>query len=136
MVMSSALPIAALLSGCGPAATGGTATKYAGPEQAVATVVDDLGKAIKVGDTKKICSQILAPALAAKITSVQKSPCDKALTKLMATGDDSSFSVDAVTLSGDHATASVHTGSGKGRRQATLGFDKTASKWRISSLGS
>ncbi len=134
--MSAALPIVALLSGCGPATTAGSAKQYTGAEQAVAQVIDDLGKAVKVADTKKICSQILVPALAAKITSVQRSPCDKALTKLMATGDDSSFSVDAVTLSGDHATASVHTGSGKSRRQATLGLDKTAGKWRISSLGS
>lgn len=133
--MSPALLIVALLSGCGPAKTEGSAKKYTGPEQAVAQVIDDLGKAVKIGDTKKICSQILAPALAAKITSAQKSPCDKALTKLMATGDDSSFSIDAVTLSGDRATASVHTGSGKSLRKATLGFDKTAGKWRISSLG-
>lgn len=134
--MPSALSVAIVLSGCGPAPSGGSAKKYAGPEQAVAKVVDELGKAVRVGDAKKVCAEILAPQLAAKITSTQKKPCDKGLAKMMATGDDSAFTVDDVTLSGDRATASVHVGSGKDRQQARFELVKLRDRWQIASLGS
>lgn len=134
--MLPVVPVVVLLvSGCGPAAGGGSAKTYKGPEQAVAKVVDDLGKTARVGDAKKICGEILAPQLAAKITSAQQKPCDKGLSKLMTAGDDSAFTVDDITLTGDRATASVHVGSGKNRERTTLEFVKTGTRWQIASLG-
>ncbi|MCW3023918.1 MAG: nuclear transport factor 2 family protein [Conexibacter sp.] len=128
-----ALPFA--LGACGQAAKD-SAGSFQGDQKDVAQTVEDLQSFARKGDAAKICSELLAKDLVAKIQSSSKRPCDKALKDTIADADAFELTVKKVTVNGDRATATVQSvGGGSQDRTETLTLVRDQSAWKIATLG-
>jgi copper chaperone CopZ len=135
-VLLAAACAASLLAGCAAAPTSDSAKKFKGDQQAVAKVVDDLSTAATKSDGKRICTSILAPALAQRLPSGTRD-CAKVIEDQLSDADAGALTIDvkSVQVSGDTATAKVQsTVSGKDAIQ-TLRFARDGRAWRIAGLG-
>jgi hypothetical protein len=131
---AATLAAAAVLSGCA-AATKDSAKDFTGERKAVAQTVEDLQSASRKHDGAKICSQLLAPALAAKIKAASKDACDTAVKDSLADADSFELQVQKVTISGANATAVVKSEGGDKDRVDTLALVKDRGAWKIATLG-
>jgi ketosteroid isomerase-like protein len=121
------LPAAVALCACG-----------SGPseEERVRATVDAFRKATAAKDYDKLCKQILAPALVAKINAAGL-PCEVALQKGLGSVKDPKVTIGAIAVHGDTATASVLTTAvGQKPSRDTLQLTKVKGDWRLASLAS
>ena len=131
-----ALPLVlAALAFAGCTAANTSSGDFKGEQKDVADVVDTLGSAAGAGDGEKICTEVLAKALADKMAA-GGSTCAQQLDDALADADDSDLSVESVTVDGATATAKVKGRDG-GNKDAvrTFEFERSGQDWRISSLG-
>jgi hypothetical protein len=127
---------ATALSACGTT-TKDSATDFRGDQKAVAQTVEDLQSASKKSDEKKICNDLLAPALVAKIKAADKDGCEPAVSDALRDVDSTELQVKKVAISGTSATATVTSDVGKDDDKTdTLTLVKVGSAWKISELGS
>jgi hypothetical protein len=128
-----ALPFA--LGACGQAAKD-SAGDFRGDQKDVAQTVEDLQSFARKGDAGKICAEVLAKDLVAKIQSASKKPCDQALKDTIADADAFELSVKKVRVDGDRATATVRSeGGGDQDRTESLTLVRDRSAWKIATLG-
>jgi hypothetical protein len=127
-----ALPFA--LGACGQGAKD-SATDFKGDQKDVAQTVEDLQSFARKGDSDKICGELLADALVAKIKTASKDTCDQALKDTISDVDAFELQVKKVTIDGDDATAIVQAESGDDERTSTLTFVRDQSAWKITTLG-
>jgi type II secretory pathway component HofQ len=127
-----ALPFA--LGACGQAAKD-SAGDFKGDQKDVAQTVEDLQSFARKGDSDKICGQLLADELVAKIKSSSKDTCDQALKDAIADVDAFELQVQKVTVNGDNATAVVKSEAGNDDQTQTLTFVRDQSAWKITALG-
>ena len=132
LALLAALPLA--LSACGQTSKDST-KDFQGDQKAVAQTVEDLQKAASKSDEGKICGDLLAPALVAKIKAASKTTCETALNDALKDSDSFELQVKKVTLAGSTATAVVESSGGKKTRTDTLQLQKVGAAWKISSLG-
>jgi outer membrane PBP1 activator LpoA protein len=135
------LVVAALtLSACGQTSKDSTGD-FKGQEKAVAQTVEDLQSASSKNDENKICDEILAADLAAKIKArdTSKPPsCANELKRALKDADSFELQVKKVAIDGTTATATVESDTGGGDDDKTtteLTLTKARDGWRISSLG-
>lgn len=139
VALLAAFPL--VLSACGQA-TEDSAKDFKGEQNAVAQTVEDLQEASSKGDEDKICTELLAPALAAKIKTAgarndPKATCASTLGDSLRDADTFELQVEKVALDGTTATATVTSDAGGDKdRTATLQLVKDKGSWKISSLGS
>jgi hypothetical protein len=124
--------LALALGGCGAAATTSSSSKFPGEQGQVAKVVDNLASDGRGKNPDKICSDLLAPSLVARIRSVG-GDCVAEMKKAIEDADDFNLEVLSVRVTGNRAQARVR--QGKDGPQATYSFVKQGASWRATSLG-
>ncbi len=117
---------ALLAAGCG--AEGRDEVSFSGTEAEVADVVADLQEAAEAEEPTRICRALLAQPLAAD-------GCTDRVQKAIDDTDQFALDVREVTVTGNAATAKVITGAGDAERNATMGFARQGSNWRVTSFG-
>ncbi len=123
------------LSACGQSSKD-SAKDFKGEQKAVAQTVEDLQSASSKGDRDKICDEILAAGLVAKITSASKQPCADALKDSLRDADSFELQVKKVAINGTTATATVESdAAGDDKTTTQLTLTKARDGWRIASLG-
>jgi hypothetical protein len=134
-----ALPLA--LSACGQTSKD-SAGDFKGDQKAVAQTVEDLQKAASKSDEDKICSDLLAPALVAKIKAVAiqrgdpKGTCQTALDDALKDSDSFELQVKKVAIDGTTATATVESDkTGSEKRDDSIQLTKVGNSWKIATLG-
>jgi hypothetical protein len=128
--------LAALPAACAPSSgSSDSAGDFRGDQRAVATVVEDLEEAASDGDQAKICKDLLAPALADKL-SAAGGGCADAVDNAIKNADTFAMDVQAVRVSGDRATARVKFETGDRDRTGTVGLSRpnATAGWRIAAL--
>jgi outer membrane PBP1 activator LpoA protein len=130
--------LATVVAGC--AAQKDSSSKFSGAKRPVAQAIEDLQSAGQKGDSKKICSKLLAASVVRRITTSTKT-CDKIVKQQLDDADTFELTVVSVSLDGTKAASATHatarvksTDNGKDR------FDlftlvKEAGRWKIQSLG-
>jgi hypothetical protein len=109
---------------------------FQGAEKQVAQTVEDLQDASRKKDEGKICADILAPALVAKIKAASNGTCEKVLKDAIGDVDSFELQVKKVTIDGANATATVTSDTGSKDREDTLKLVKVGNDWKIAELGS
>jgi hypothetical protein len=131
--VSAGLLAAALLAlgGCG-AARSSSSSKFQGEQAKVAKVVDNLATDGRRKDASKICSDLLAPGLVARIRTAG-ADCVAEMKKAIDDADDFDLEVQSVRITGNQARAQVR--QGKDGPIATFSFVEQGGSWRATSLG-
>ncbi len=139
MAPAPRLAACALVAALGLSACGSTgkdsATSFKGDQKAVAQVVEDLQDAGSKHDAKKICSQLLAPALVTRIQQASSGKCQDVLKDALGDADAFELQVKKVSINGATANAVVESQSGKKKRTDTLQLQKIGKAWKIATLG-
>jgi hypothetical protein len=120
------------LSACGSAQTA-SSDRFAGEQQSVAKVVDELAKAGRAGKSERICTDILAKQLVAQLKTAG-GDCVTEMDRAIDDASDYDLQVRSVKVNGDTATAQVR--QGKAGSVATFSFVKEGGAWRATALGS
>ncbi|HVW16610.1 MAG TPA: hypothetical protein VHB30_00030 [Solirubrobacteraceae bacterium] len=115
LLLPVAILAAALIgaSGCGAAATD-NAKDRTGAKKDVAQAIDDFASAARKGDEGKICNELIAPALRAKLAARAKATgrgadCSDQLHDSIRDADQFDMRVDSISISGRTATVRVTT---------------------------
>ena len=134
---AAALLGAAVLSGCASTSKSSTA-KFTGERKAVAQTIEDLQKAGSDGDEAKICDDLLAAPVVARLKAAPgaKNDCATALGDSLDDADSFEMTVKSVTVNGTTATAVVKSEAGKKDRTDTLSLVKEGANWKLQSIGS
>ena len=127
------LPVVLALAGCGQASTGNSAEEFEGEERAVAQVVEDLQEAGERQDAEKICSDILAEDLAARLKDAGTT-CPAEIERSIQDADDFELEVEDVTVTGESAKATVRRGTGEREERTVFEFVRASGSWRATSL--
>jgi hypothetical protein len=126
------------LGGCG--AQKDSSTKFSGAKRPVAQAIEDLQSAGQKGDSKKICSDLLATSVVKRITTPTKT-CSKVVKQQLDDADSFELEVVSVALDGSktsaaaHATARVKSTDNGEDRFDNFTLIKEAGRWKIQSLG-
>lgn len=123
-----------VLAGCGGQGSKNTdSTKdFTGEQKAVATTVEELQKAAKDRDGKKVCSELITAELRDKISATD---CGKVVKDAIRETDEVDLAVTKVAITGDTAVATVEEQVTDDKdRTRTIKLEKAAGTWRISEL--
>jgi hypothetical protein len=131
-VLAVPLVLAALATGCG--ASSSSADDFEGEEKLVADVVEKLQSAGETGNAAEICNEVLARQLRDQIQEAGAS-CESELDKAIDDADDYELEVEAVTISGNSATAKVKGRDRGEERVRDFEFVREGRNWRATSLG-
>lgn len=133
--------VALTLSACGQTSKD-SAGDFEGDQKAVAQTVEDLQSAASKADGDKICDELLAADLVAKIKATAqkddpKATCGDGLKDALRDADSFELQVKKVAINGTTATATVESDDkGDDKATDTLTLTKAGDGWKISSLGS
>src|SRR4051812_24008598 len=120
-LLAAALAVAALAAGCAPqtSSSSNSVTKFRGDQRAAAQAVEDLQSAADDSNEAKICTQILARALADRLAAAGHG-CPAAVDAATKDADSTDMTVESVRVDGDRATARVKFETGKKDRVGTI----------------
>jgi hypothetical protein len=127
---------AALLAGCGTSTTTSSSTHFTGAQGAVADAISSFQSAAKNRDATKLCNQILAPALAAKLKD-SGGGCKHVVGNQVNTVSNYTLTIESISPANPTTTASARVKSisnGKDHFD-TLLLTKVGNGWRLSGLG-
>jgi hypothetical protein len=125
---------AALVAGCQPSASSTTdVSKFKGDQKAAAQAVVDFQNAAKDGKYNRICSQLLAKALADRLAAHGRG-CPAVVHEAIRDSDGIDMKVQSVRVTGPRARAQVKLETGKKDRTATLALVREGGTWRIAGL--
>jgi hypothetical protein len=119
-------------------ATGVVLAGCGGPtdDQQVRQAITAFGQATKAKDYKRMCTQLLAPALVTQVQSIGL-PCEQALQRGLGSVRDPQLVVGKVTVNGTRATAQVRSSAaGEAPSSDLVRLQKIRGTWRIASLAS
>ncbi len=125
------LLLALLLVGCTQQST--TSNDFTGPEKPVAQVVLDLSSDAQAGRHSDVCGNLLSERLEKEVAG--DSSCVDEVKKAFEDADDARIEVDDVTITGDNATAVVHSDDREEEVQRTFELVREDGGWRIDSFG-
>lgn len=131
-LLPAALLVAAL-TGCGNVPTK-TATTFTGAARSVAGAINSFQQAAQSRDTSKLCNQILAPALTAKLKD-SGGGCTHVIGNQLNTVENYNLTIQSITVNGNSAQARVKSISAGKNHFDTLLLTKIGTGWRISGLG-
>jgi hypothetical protein len=131
-LLAVALAAAALAAGCAPQTTtsSNSVSKFRGDQRAAAQTVEDLQAAADASNETKICSQVLAKALADRLAAANRG-CPAAVNEAIKDADSTDMTVEAVRVTGNRATARVKFETGKKDRRANIALVREGGRWRI-----
>jgi Putative lumazine-binding len=131
-LLAAVLAGAVLAAGCAPQTTSSSnsVSKFRGDQRAVAQAIEDLQSAANDSDETKICSQLLAKALAARLAAANHG-CPAAVNAAVKDTDSTDMTVEAVRVAGNRATARVKFETGKKDRRGTISLVREGGGWRI-----
>jgi hypothetical protein len=133
------LVVSALALGACGQSSKDSAKDFQGDQKAVAQAIEELqtqGSKRSSDSARKICSDLLAPALVARISQASSKPCDAVIKDALGDADAFELQVKKVTINGNRATAVVASQtSGEKDRTDTLTLEKVGGAWKIASLG-
>jgi ABC-type oligopeptide transport system substrate-binding subunit len=131
-LLAVALAAAALAAGCAPQTTtsSNSVSKFRGDQRAAAQTVEDLQAAADDSNETKICSQVLAKALADRLAAANHG-CPAAVNEAIKDADSTDMTVEAVRVTGNRATARVKFETGKKDRRANIALVREGGGWRI-----
>jgi Putative lumazine-binding len=132
-IVITALLGAATLAGCGTVATK-SATTFTGEAASVQDAVNTFQSAAQSRDTSKLCTQILAPTLAAKLKN-SGGGCKHVIGDQLNVVDNYDLTIESITVKGSSAQARVKSQSNGKTHFDTLLLTKVGASWRISGLG-
>ncbi len=127
---------ALLLGGCGgdserEAAPAATATA-GGDEQEIRATLDRYAAAVRAGDARLICTQLLAPEV---LEQVERAGGDCArdlmADRIAEAGPDYALTVRSIVLRGDRATAKTQAVETDGARAVTQPLVRVGGGWRL-----
>jgi hypothetical protein len=121
---------AAAFAGCGNTTSG----TFHGDAANVSHVITDLASAGRSHDTAKICDQLFAPEVSAKLKA-SGGDCRKVVGEQLDNVDRFEIAVQTVTVNGDRAQARVKSTSNGKDHLDTLNLVRAGGSWRITSLG-
>jgi hypothetical protein len=124
---------AVALAGCGTVATK-SATTFTGEAASVQDAINSFQSAAQSRDTSKLCKQILAPALAAKLKD-SGGGCTHVIGNQLNAVDSYDLTIVSITVNGTSAQARVKTKSNGKDHFDTLLLTKVGTNWRVSGLG-
>jgi hypothetical protein len=126
------------LGACGQSSKD-SAKDFQGEQKAVAQAIEELqtqGSKHTSDSARKICTDLLAPALVARIKQASSKPCDSVIKDALGDADAFEVQVKKVTINGNRATAVVVSEAGGEKdRTDTLTLEKVGRGWKIASLG-
>jgi hypothetical protein len=126
-----ALLAALVLGGCTQQPT--ASNDFEGDEKAVAQVVLDLSDDAQRGRQAHVCGEILSEALREKVAG--DSSCDREVEKAFDDADTALIEVDDVSITGETATAVVHSEDRGKEIRRTFELVREDGDWRIDSFG-
>jgi hypothetical protein len=131
-LLAVALAAAALAAGCAPQTTtsSNSVSKFRGDQRAAAQTVEDLQAAADDSNETKICSQVLAKALADRLAAANHG-CPAAVNEAIKDADSTDMTVEAVRVTGNRASARVKFETGKKDRRANIALVREGGRWRI-----
>lgn len=132
VLLPAALLVAAL-SGCGTVSTK-SSTTFTGESASVADAVNSFQSAAQSRDTSKLCNQILAPALAAKLKD-SGGGCTHVIGNQLNAVENYNLTIESITVNGTSAQARVKSISDGKDHFDTLLLTKVGTSWRLSGLG-
>jgi Putative lumazine-binding len=134
-LLAAALALAVTAAGCAPqrSSTSDSVKKFTGDQRAAAQTVEDLESAAQDGDEAKICTQVLAKALADRLAAAGNG-CASAVNAAIKDTDSLDMTVEAVRVNGDRATARVKFETGKNDRRGNVALAREGGRWRIASF--
>jgi hypothetical protein len=132
--LAAAATCAAVAAGCAPTTSSKTDVgTFKGAQRAVAQAVVDFQTAASDGDEQRICSAVLAKALADRLAA-RGHGCPAVVHEAIRDADTVDLTVKSVRVNGARATARVKLETGKKDRAATLGLVRERGTWRIATL--
>jgi hypothetical protein len=122
-----------VLSGCGtvPAKQ---AHAFTGESASVADAVNSFQSAAQSRDNSKLCTQILAPELAAKLKN-SGGGCTHVVGDQLKAVENYNLTIESITVNGTSAQARVKSISDGKTHFDTLLLTKVGTSWRLSGLG-
>jgi len=120
-----------VLPACG--AQPSSSEDFKGEERAVAEVVEALQSAGERRDATKICNEILAADLKARLEEGDGS-CLEEIKDALDEAEDTDLVVKNVQITGTTATAKVLGRDGKADRLASMSLRKESGRWRLTAL--
>jgi hypothetical protein len=121
------------LAGCGGAAPRDSAKSFKGDKAKVAAPVEALEQAARDHKPQTVCSRLLTARLLAQLNA-QGTNCTTAVKDAFDDADSVDLTVDAVTVSGNRATARVISGKGSSKKTDTLQLARDGATWKIDLL--
>jgi hypothetical protein len=130
-----ALPCVALLAvGMSACASTTSSSSFKGESRAIAQTISDLQSEATAGEAKKICTNLLASSVTARLKSASGG-CTQAIKSQIAQVDTLTLTVQEVKPSGPTSASaqvkSIYAGTSKLR---TVTLVKEGGKWKISKL--
>jgi hypothetical protein len=125
-------PFCALaLVGCAQPAT--STSKFSGTKKAVAQVISDLSDDAGRSREADVCGKVLSARLQKAVAGT--SSCVSEVKKAFEDADATKLEVDSVTVTGQSATAVVHSTSRNHTARRTFKLIQVGGDWRIDSFG-
>jgi hypothetical protein len=125
---------AALVAGCAPTTSSSTKlSDFKGDQRQAAQAVVDFQSAAKDGKYDRICSALVAKALAGRLASHGRS-CPDVVHDAIRDADSLDMTVQSVRVNGQDATARVKLETGKKDRTATVALVREGGTWRVAGL--
>jgi hypothetical protein len=130
-----------VLAGCGgdeerpaPAQTPAPTPQGSPDERAVAETLERYAAAVRAGDARTICAELLAPAVLRKVEAAG-GDCERDLMadRIAEGGPDYRLEVRSIAIDGDRATAETESLEADGPRPVTQPLVRAAGEWRLSS---
>ena len=123
------------LTGCTQSSSSNDSSgKFRGDQRLVANAIEDLQSAASNGDQGKVCNDLLARSLRARL-SRGPGGCLGTVDAALKDTDTFDLTVQSVRITGGRATARVQEDTGKRTRTVTLGLVKEGPGWKIAQLG-
>jgi hypothetical protein len=124
--------LALAVTGCGAVAKDST-KDFKGEKQKVAAAIEQLETAARDDKPDVVCSRLLTAARLA-IIKERGTNCKTGVKDAFKDADTLDITVDAVTITGDAATAKITSGTGSKKKSDTLGLKRDGAVWKIDSL--
>jgi hypothetical protein len=132
-LLTAAAALALLAGGCASSGSRSSARDFRGEQRLVATTVEDLQSAASDGDEGKICRELMARSVVARLAGRGRT-CPQTVKDALKDADTSDMTVRSVRVNGARASASVKEERGKADRISTVRLVKEGGRWRIATL--
>ncbi len=127
--------LTAVLTGCTQSTTSNDSSgKFRGDQRLVANAIEDFQSAAGKGDQGKVCRDLLARSLRARL-SRGPGGCLATVDAALKDADTFELTVQSVRIAGGRATARVQEDTGDRTRTVTLGLVKEGPGWKLAQLG-